>query len=305
MRSPGRFSRLRTWVQGGSTRAARGRSWAADLVARVPVLGRVLTELVRVEVVDRALAIGAQALLAVLPLLVVVAAYAPPSFGADVLAQIKDIMGLGPEVSAPLKKLVLPESEVRAETGAIGLLITLISATSFSRALQRTYAKVWDLTGVRRSGAVRSSVLWLVGWLVYLDGVVLLQQLLDDLPGRPSPSVVILGALQLLAWWWSPRVLLLWRVPWSQLLPCAALTTVGMILLAAGSDLLMPRYAAASVKQFGSLGLVFAAASWLVAFGFVVIVMAVIGRVLAEQAWWGRFVDRAAGRTSSQAAGPG
>jgi membrane protein len=305
VRSPGRFSRLRRWAQGGSEQAARGRSWAVDLVERVPALGRVVSELVRVEVIDRALAIGAQALLAVLPLLVVVAAYSPPSFGADVLGQIRDIMGLDAEVSAPLQKLVLPQSEVRAETGAIGLLVTLISATSFSRALQRAYAKVWDLTGVRRSGAVRSSVLWLGGWLVYLDAVVLLEQLLDDLPGRPAPSVVVLGTLQLLVWWWSPRVLLLWRVPWSRLLPCAVLTTAGMVLLGAGSDLVMPRYAEASVRQFGSLGLVFAAATWLVAFGFVVIVMAVVGRVVAEQAWWGRMVDRAAGRPSSPAAEPG
>jgi membrane protein len=304
VRSTGRFSRVRGWAQGGSERAARGRTWAAGLLARIPVLGRLVSELVRVEVIDRSLAIGAQALLAVLPLLVVVAAFAPPSFGSDVLAQIRDAMGLGPDVAAPIQDLVRPEGVLREQTGAIGLLVMLISATSFSRALQRTYAKVWDLTGVRRRGAVRSSVLWLVGYLVYLDGVVLLERLLDDLPGRPSPSVVVLGALQMLVWWWSARVLLLWRVPWSALVPSAAFTMAGMLLLAAGSNVVMPRYARVSVEQFGTFGLVLAAASWLVAFGFVVVVMAVVGRVVAELPWWVRVVDRAAGRSSApEAAG--
>ena len=114
MRSSGRFSRLRGWAQGGSERSARGRTWASDLLARIPVLGRLVSELVRVEVIDRSLAIGAQGLLAVLPLLVVVAAFTPPSFGADVLAHIRDAMGLGPEPTGPLKELVLPESELRA-----------------------------------------------------------------------------------------------------------------------------------------------------------------------------------------------
>jgi membrane protein len=299
VRSTGRFSRVRGWAQGGSALAGRGQAWVSGLVSRIPVLGRLVSELVRVEVIDRSLAIGAQALLAVLPLLVVVAAFAPPSFGSDVLAQIRDAMGLGADVATPIQDLVRPEGDLREQTGAIGLLVMLISATSFSRALQRTYAKVWDLTGVRRRGAVRSSVLWLVGYLVYLDGVVLLERLLDDLPGRPAPSVVVLGALQMVVWWWSARVLLLWRVPWSALVPSAAFTMAGMLLLAAGSNVVMPRYARVSVEQFGTFGLVLAAASWLVAFGFVVVVMAVVGRVVAELPWWVRVVDRAAGRRSA------
>lgn len=304
MRSSGRFSRLRGWAQGGSERSAQARTWTSDLLARIPVLGRLASEFVRVEVIDRALAIGAQGLLAVLPLLVVVAAFTPPSFGADVLAHIRDAMGLPAELAAPIKELVKPEGEVRAEVGLIGLLVTLISATSFSRALQRTYAKVWDLTGVRRRGAIRSSVIWLVGWLVYLYGVILVEPLLADVPGHPAPSLVILLGLQLLAWWWSARVLLLWRIPWSALLPSAALTVAGMRLLTWGSDLVMPRYAKVSVEQFGTFGLVLAAASWLVAFGFVVIVMALVGRVFAELPWWGRLVDRAAGRHPAAVAAP-
>jgi len=304
VRSTSRFSRVRGWAREGSALARRGQAWAAGLVSRIPVLGRLVSELVRVEVIDRSLAIGAQALLAVLPLLVVVAAFAPPSFGSDVLAQIRDAMGLGADVAAPIQDMVRPEGDLREQTGAIGLLVMLISATSFSRALQRTYAKVWDLTGVRRRGAVRSSVLWLLGYLVYLDGVVLLERLLDDLPGRPSPSVVVLGALQMMVWWWSARVLLLWRVPWSALVPSAAFTMAGMLLLAAGSNVVMPRYARVSVEQFGTFGLVLAAASWLVAFGFVVVVMAVVGRVVAELPWWARVVDRAAGRrTAPESAG--
>ena len=67
----------------------------------------------------------------------------------------------------------------------------------------------------------------------------------------------------------------------------------------------MPRYVKVSVEQFGTFGLVLAAASWLVAFGFVVIVMALVGRVFAEHPWWGRLVDRAAGRRPCRRGGSG
>ena len=35
-------------------------------------------------------------------------------------------------------------NQVRAQTGLIGLLITIFSATSFARAIQRMYERVWD-----------------------------------------------------------------------------------------------------------------------------------------------------------------
>jgi membrane protein len=55
------------------------RQITGRLLATVPPVRRVLDELVRVEVVDRSMALAAQALLALIPLAVVLAPSSPPT----------------------------------------------------------------------------------------------------------------------------------------------------------------------------------------------------------------------------------
>jgi hypothetical protein len=45
----------------------------------------------------------------------------------------------------------------------------------------------------------------------------------------------------------------------------------------------MPAYVHANVQQFGALGLLFAASTWLLAFGAVLVVAALLGRVYTEE----------------------
>ena len=53
------------------------RDQAKDLVDRIPILGRLLNEVVRIEFIDRCMLIAAQGLLALIPMLVVLAAFFP------------------------------------------------------------------------------------------------------------------------------------------------------------------------------------------------------------------------------------
>ena len=53
------------------------RDQAKDLVDRIPILGRLLNEIVRIEFIDRCMLIAAQGLLALIPMLVVLAAFVP------------------------------------------------------------------------------------------------------------------------------------------------------------------------------------------------------------------------------------
>ncbi len=50
---------------------------AKDLVDRIPILGRLLNEIIRIEFIDRCMLIAAQGLLALIPMLVVLAAFLP------------------------------------------------------------------------------------------------------------------------------------------------------------------------------------------------------------------------------------
>jgi membrane protein len=284
------------WVSRMQTRVDRVTEGARALVERVPVLGRLVAELSRVEVIDRSLAIGAQALLALLPMLLVLASLTPDGLDSALLNQVRGAMGLtNGDMSSVRLVTTDAAGDVAVQIGFVGVVVVFLSATSFSRSLQRMYSKVWDLTGVKKRGSIRSSVVWLAGWLVAVQLLGVVARSMGLLPWLDSASLLVRFVGQTAIWWWTARVMLLWRVPWSQLLPAAVLTSTGLLLLGIGSRVVMPHYAHSSVEQFGTLGLVFAIATWLVAFGGVLLITSLLGRLAAEQPQWQALVDRAGG----------
>lgn len=271
---------------GGADRWARGarrfEGWVAAALETVPGLRRALDDLIRVEFVDRALVIAAQSLFAMVPLLVVMAAFTPDGMRNTVFQQLGDLMALQDSALGPVRNTVSAE-QVRTQTGVVGIVVVFISATSYARALQRLYERTWELP--HRGGilGVRRCLVWLIGALAYLQILAFVLASLPALPGAPvwrlTGQVVAGTAL----WWWSARVLLQDRQPWLDLLPGAVLTSVGLAVLTRGSEVFMPPYVAANVDQFGVLGLVFAASTWLLVFGGVLVVAAVLGRVVVVE----------------------
>lgn len=253
-----------------------------DARSLVPGVRRALSELARVELIDRSLALGAQMLLAIIPLLMVVGAFLPSSWGADLVAQVRDTIGVRDEAMEPLREAALSEQSMQAETGVFSLVVALASATSFSRAMQRMYARVWDLPTFRGVRAIQGSVLWLLGWLALLQVTAVLVRSVTGVPLTGLLRVVIELMAYTLLWWWTAHLLLGGRVAWRRLLPGALLTSVCVVTLAQLSSLFMPRFAHANLDQFGPLGVVFSIASWLVLFGGLLVVATVVGRLLSR-----------------------
>lgn len=260
------------------------RTRVTRLLELVPVVGRTLVELRRVELLDRSLALGAQALLALIPMLMVLGTVLPQAWVAGVLAQIRDVVGLRDDVMAPVRQLALEQQVHQTQTGIAGAIVSLASASSFSRALQRMYARSWDLPAHKGVRALRSSLVWILGWLLMLQVTALLLKSLSGVPhAGPLPVLVQLSANTLL-WWWTSRLLLGRRVTWRRLLPGACLTAVLVVTLTRLSSVFMPPFTRSNLQQFGPLGVVFALGSWLVVFGGVLVVATVVGRQLAL--WW-------------------
>jgi len=242
----------------------------------VPGLQRLVNDLVRTEFIDRAMVIGAQALLALIPLLIIAAAFLPTELTSEVTERFRDLTGVRVD-NQPGVEEYLSTHQVRAQTGLLGIAVTFFSAASFSRAVQRTYEKTWEVRHVGGVRGLRRCLFWLIGWLVLLQ-----------ITGVFSAWFGPLGVLQViermvlstLVWWWSARMLLMARVPWGHLLPGAAITGIATVLYAYGANLVMPRYVAANAAQFGALGLVLAVATWLIGVGFVIVISSVAGRVL-------------------------
>jgi membrane protein len=294
----------------------RVRALVYRILDTVPPVRRSVDELVRIEVIDRSMAIGAQALLALVPMVLVLAAFLPHAVTGVGLERIQDVTGLG-DVGTQLTRGVTGSTsgsgpdvdQVRTTTGYVGLLITLLSATSFGRAVQRLYERVWEQKHLGGVAGLRRSLGWLLAWLVAMQLVSFVGFLfarVDEPVLEPvfwGIRAVLTGAI----WWWSMRLLLAGRVSWGQLAFPAFLTGAMVSLYTAGSGLVMARYVRAEAQQFGGLGVVLAVATWLVGFAGVMVVCAVLGRVVTEDSLirgllrrLGRGLDTVGGRAKHE-----
>jgi membrane protein len=277
--------------------SARSRELALRILDVVPPLRRTVQELLRVEVVDRSMVVAAQALFALIPLVVVLAAFLPAELTRSGVERFEDVTGLsqtsGALVTDQVEPLVADES-IRAQTGVVGLLVVILSSSSFARAVMRTYERIWSLPRVGAMRSRRLSLGWLLGWLVGLQLLALIGSLVPDaLPIwlKAGVKVGVAGRV----WWWTLHTLLSARVPWRPLAFPAFVTGAALVAYTAGSVVVMPRYAVSSIEQFGTFGLVLAVATWLVGIAGVMIVAAVVGRVLVEDPWVRRLVAYARG----------
>jgi membrane protein len=253
------------------------------VLGTVPVVRSIITGLVRIELIDRSMAVAAQAMLALVPMLVVMAAFLPEEFTTVALDRFREATGLGGAGKQVVEANVNAD-QVRAQTGAIGLLITLFSATSFARAVQRMYERIWETRHIGGLVGIRRSSLWLVGWLLTLQNLSALGFVLEQVADFGPLRYVLQGAGASLLWWWTSRVLLFGRIPWRTLLVGALLTGYSLVLYSWGSGLVMPAYVASSIASFGTLGLILAVTTWLVGFAGLLVVASVVGRAVVEDA---------------------
>lgn len=264
-----------TWT----TRLAR---WRAGAERRFPVLTELTGRLLSVNLLDSATRLAAQAFLAAVPLLFTIAAFAPLSVRDQLRDSLRAMFGLTGRANAELDQ-VLNQSDdefVRETSGAVGLLVALISATSFSRVMTRICERAWRLP---RAGTRIAAWRWLV-WLVVMVLVVLLQG-----PVREGFGVglwlgtVLFFLVSTGVWLWTQHLLLAGRVSWPALLPGALLAAGATSALALTARLYIPNALNRALSEYGSLGLVLTLFSWLIVVCAAVTLAVTIGAVLVQE----------------------
>ncbi|MGR7001956.1 hypothetical protein ACU686_34560 [Yinghuangia aomiensis] len=113
-------------------------------VWRTTFPGRCVGRALDIQITDRMMALAAQAFLALMPLVIVLASAAPTAVGDGMLDWMRSRLGLRGETRTNVQDLTAATSE--AGLTVVGCLLVLLSATSFSRALQRVYERAWVLT---------------------------------------------------------------------------------------------------------------------------------------------------------------
>ena len=261
---------------------------AADRVGRrlpPPVLRMIATTLRDfrdLEVLDRAMTLAAQAFTSVFPLIIAIAAIRPgqgDSLGDD----LADILS-SPDASRRVLEDAFPtEPRTFGAFGVLGLLVVLITSTSFTRALARMYARIWKVTP---PGRVRGAWRWIAALAAIGVALVVLSALEAAWQGMPYDTVLdaLVGfGLNTVVWTWTPWVLLAGAVHWRALLPGGLLMGVCTGLISVGSHVYVPRALNSAARQYGALGIAFTYISWLFVVMAVLVATTLVGAEIARE----------------------
>lgn len=267
----GRIRELTAWLKG----------FHARVETRFPVVTGLVDRMVSVNIFDSATRIAAQCFLTAVPLLFVVAAYAPTALRDQVSASVGAVFGLTGQAKDEMKQAFEPPTDdLRQATGLVGLLMVLLSATAVSRAVQRLCRRAWLLP---RTGSRVAPWRWLA-WIVLWFGALVVQGLLHNGFGQGvALGVPVILVMQAAMWWWTQHLLLAGAVRWGPLLPGAVITAIAVSALSVTAHFYMPRALNRALADYGSAGSVFVLLSWLIIVCVAVAVGLSAGAVLSQE----------------------
>ncbi len=278
---------------GGRSSIGRPMDDLTALIQRVwaSFLGRAVRRFIRMEGIDRCLVLSSQAFTALIPLLIVVSAVAPPG-GPEVIARtIVNKFGLSGSSAESVKQLFAIEGTAESTLGVGSALLLLYSGVSFTRRLQKMYRAAWgqettDVGGVRGSlvAALALVVLLVEALLVYV-----VMSLVGRLPLDWLLAVPLTIALGLVPWTSVPYLLLDRRIHWRRLLATGAVAAVGMAAYGAATTLYMPEMIQSNTSQFGLFGVTIAIIGWLLGGAGIIIASTAVGAEFDQtRAPWAR-----------------
>jgi len=259
------------------------RRWIepAAQMAQAGMAGRILGRLVEVRFLDRTVILAAQAFSAILPLLIVVSTISPHPGGDSPGACLARRLGLTADEVSSLQVAVVPPPTARASIGVLGVVLALLTATSFARALQRSYELAWRLPRAGLRAAWRALAL-VIGLVLYVELLFLFGRLVRGAPAGTLLEDLVTFAGAWALWTGAGWILLGGRTRLRLLAAGGMLTAVGFAALRRLSAVYLPTLVASNQQQFGLLGVAFTLFSWLSACAFVIVVATVVGAVLAE-----------------------
>jgi membrane protein len=247
--------------------------------------GRCVGTFIAMQGIDRAMALAAQTLTALIPLLLVASAVAP-SDRRDLVSGviIRKFQLAGAGAQAVQQVFARPGDST---VGVLSLVLLVFSGVSLTRRMQRMYLQAWRVEPIP---GVRGSLNAAVGLTALLFETALLSfahTLVRNLPfdwalGGP---VVLLASLVL--WASVPWLLLDRRIRWRRLLPGGALTAVGASIYGVATTIYMPRVMQSNSERYGLFGVTLSLVGWLLCMAFIVVAATVVAAEFdrAQERW--------------------
>ena len=244
--------------------------------------GRCIGSFVEFQGVDRAMAIAAQAFTALIPLLLLVSAFAPRDNQNLVADGVIGKFELSGSAAAAVRQVFAHSGE--ASTGVLSVLLLLFSGVSLARRMQRMYLQAWGLEP--RTGP-RGSFNAALGLTVLLLEIALLaaaRSLVRQLPADWVLGAPLLAFASLVLWTSVPWLLLDRRVHWRRLLPAGALAAIGTSVYGVASTIYMPRLLESYNERYGLFGVTLSLVGWLLCVSLIIVATTVVAAELDRSA---------------------
>ena len=231
-----------------------------------------------VEGTLQATVLSAQAFTSLIPFTVVASAILPGK--GDTGERIVDRFDLEGSAARSVEQLFGDAGQVESAVTWVSVVILILSALSFTRALQRMYQRAYG-TATRSWKEEWRGLAWLGGFAAFLIVSSPLKGALSDVGGVVF-AIIVSTVSGFAIWLWTPSILL-GSIGWRQLMPGAIISAILGALLAVASGIYVPVFMTWSADRYGLIGVAFSIQSWLLAAAFVVVVGAVIGAVASEK----------------------
>ncbi|MFD8411564.1 MULTISPECIES: YhjD/YihY/BrkB family envelope integrity protein [unclassified Streptomyces] len=288
-RGAGYPSRRRAWWRARSRKlvtAAKRQQERAE--TRFPVITHVIERLIAVNVFDSATRLAAQVFLTAVPLLFVIASFAPDGVSEQLVDSVRTTFGLTGPAAEQVDDLLGKNSggeyeDFRSAIGLVGGLMVLVSATAVSRAMQRLCKRAWEIPRTEARISVWRWVAWILVWTVLL---VVQGPVRQGFGVGLWLGVPLALALQTAAWWWTQHLLLGGRLAPRALLPGAVLTAVTVTGLSFTAGFYMPHALNRALEAYGSTGPVFVLLSWLIVLCVGITVSMATGAAVAQEPYF-------------------
>lgn len=229
------------------------------------------------DFINKAMLFAAVLLLCFFPFLIVLNALA----GRSSVTTLSRHLGLNHQAATDVSHLFASSTSTSNAVTGTAYVFFILGGIGAATAVQDLYERVFDLEARGMKDVLRR-LLWL--------GVVIAWSLLTSWGGpwlRRSGGSVLFGLVGFTVltffWWLTMWFLLGGRIPWRVLLPSAIATSVCWIGMEIVFSFIFSNEVISDYKKYGSIGIVFALMSWLIAIGVVIILGAVFGVVWRER----------------------
>jgi membrane protein len=236
-----------------------------------------LRRFIAIEGAQQATVLAAQAFTSLIPLMVVAAAASPGS--SDLADRIVERFGLDGASARSVHQLFASAGETQSAVTWISIVILVLSALSFTRAIQRVFQRAYDREPEMVKDQQRGLV-WIVCLAVWVTLLAPLHESLENLAGIIF-AVTVSTVTGFFLWLGTPMVLLGER-DWRFLAPGAAVSGLLGALLGVASSIYVPVVMEWSAERYGLIGIAFALQSWLLVAGFTIVIGAVVGATVVH-----------------------